>query len=224
MSVRHWNRVSPQIEPATIGSPRFWCGEKVKKSNKETKKLKLLLITNTAEYSLRPIIDIDSHIKSLKTFFEIPLEMNNKIEVVVKIKGHFENKALYSHLAAQNKSDVDISIYQDEGFLDLIDSSDLVVGWNLLSTAHLESVSRGKPVIIVKDSFLINYDSEPIFPDEIFLSIKGKFFWTKILTFYKDRSQLKLMLSHQFRWLENEIPVGKYEKNMISGLKEIGIV
>jgi hypothetical protein len=222
MAKKQWNKINTLKEVAAIGSPRFFKPDKSENMPREANdSLKILLITNTPMYSQRPIINLNPHINSLRKLFDVPKLLNGKVQLSIKLKAHFESIDFYAMLSKHCSIEVDY--YQGKELFDLIDDSDVIVGWNLLSTAHLEAISRQKPIIIVRDEQLQFYEDEPEFPDELFTPLKGEEFWDYISNILNGNICLNEVLDLQYSWLCEELPKGNYSINLLAGLNKLNI-
>jgi len=181
----------------------------------------ILVISNAVHTGLFPVLEINSHLKSLAELFSVPDKLQGVVRLVVKCKPQFDHKKLYARIKKKYDKSDSVTIVDDIPIEHAMDASDMVILANVSTTAYMESVIKKKLTLFIENTPLL-YCGQPKIPDGCVYKIANvEDIWPSITKFTENKELSFAEASLQYQNLKNDLPNDCFESKISTILKAI---
>jgi hypothetical protein len=184
--------VAPRPRPANVALLSHRDGPK-----------RLLFLTNAVEVQY-PLIDIRTYLRTVRLLGEIPAHLAGKVELLVRLKpGIFtEHPKIYAQLCGL--SEESLTALNGLSLTECIEAADCVIGLDIPTTAYLEVMALGKPLIYAETAAVFKSFGEG-FPFEIGgVILRDEDIWPEIERVLFDRAYRARILARQADYIDRD--------------------
>jgi hypothetical protein len=107
----------------------------------------ILLISTPVEFFRLLSIDLDRHLKSLKTAFNIPEDLRDGLQIVVKIRRRREHPWLYEKIIQNLRISEYVRLVDSVDIDHVTLAADVALGINFFSTGYFDAINNGTPCV-----------------------------------------------------------------------------
>jgi len=175
----------------------------------------ILVLTTNVNTGLFPVLDVDKHLATLAELFRVPLDLQGEVHIVVKTKPGFDHPQTYELIRETEALGNSVTIAVDTPLEEAVAVCDAVFLVNIPTTAYLDAIFRGKPLLFVS-TVPLEYCGQPRLPDGgVYRILTASDIWPTARRVLLEPQFREEVLRAQWAFQEIDMPLGQARRRIV---------
>jgi len=175
----------------------------------------ILVLTTNVNTGLFPVLDVDKHLATLAELFRVPLDLQGEVHVVAKTKPGFDHPQTYELIRETEALGSPVTISADAPLEEAVAVCDVVLLVNIPTTAYLDAIFRGKPLLFVS-TVPIEYCGQPRMPDGgVYTILTASEIWPIVRRVLLEPQFREEILRAQWAFQGIDMPLGQARRRIV---------
>jgi hypothetical protein len=178
-----------------------------------------LVITSTTRDGIVPLLDVDRHLDTLATLFDVPADLRDRLHVVIKCHPRHDHPETYEMMIRQQTGG-NASVVTEDAIEQVTSLARVAVVANTPTTAYLEPIFQRKPLLFVDTARASLATRMP--GTELNSVTSNDEIWPALRRLLDDRSHQTDVTDRQWAFMQADMPLGEAAARVLAAVSDDG--